>query len=183
MRIITGEFRGRVLKTPAGEHTRPTAEKVKEAMFSILQWDIEGRRVLDLFAGSGQLGLEALSRGARECVFIENDRAAADIVRDNIKKCKAEQRARVIFGDFENYLKRGERFDIILIDPPYDSDFREKALNLISEFDILAINGIIVVESEQKSEELPEECGELVRGKTYSYGRIKLTLYGRRDDL
>lgn len=182
MRIITGEMRGRSLRTLDGEHTRPTSEKVKEAMFSIIQWDIEGRRVLDLFAGSGQLGLEALSRGAAECVFVENDRASVDIVRSNIDKCGAASRTKIVFGDYENFLRRGEKFNIILIDPPYGSDFREKALSLISEFDILAANGIIVVESEQKSAELPETCGTLARGRTYDYGRTKLTLYGRGDE-
>ncbi len=182
MRIISGELRGRRLSAPAGEHTRPTAEKVKEALFSIIQWDIEGRRVLDLFAGSGQLGLEALSRGARECVFVENDRAAAGVLRENIEHCRVQDRARVVFGDYESYLRRGERFDIILIDPPYASGHRERALELISEFDIITTNGIIVVESETKSPQLPQETDLLVKGREYGYGRTKLTLYSRRDD-
>ena len=181
MRIITGEMRGRALRSLDGEHTRPTSEKVKEAMFSILQWDLEGRRVLDLFAGSGQLGLEAISRGAKECVFVENDRAALEIVRANVEKCRAADRSRLVFGDFENFLRRGEQFDIILIDPPYRSSFREKSLNLISEFDNLANHGIIMVESEQRSPALPERVGGIVRIKEYDYGRVKLTRYGRED--
>ena len=181
MRIITGEMRGRALRAPVGDHTRPTPEKVKEALFSILQWDLEGRRVLDLFAGSGQLGLEAVSRGARECVFVENDRAALNVVKANVEKCRAEDRCRLVFGDFENYLRRGEKFDIILIDPPYASDFREKSLELISEFDILAIGGIIMVESEQQSPALPDRLGVLTKEKEYDYGRVKLTRYGREN--
>jgi 16S rRNA (guanine(966)-N(2))-methyltransferase RsmD len=176
MRVISGDHRGRRLKTLTGEHTRPTSEKVKEAMFSILQFDLEGRRVLDLFAGSGQLGIEALSRGARECVFVENDRKALGVVAENIEKCKLEESAKPVFSDYASYLKRGgEKFDIILIDPPYSSDYAKKSLNLISKFDTLNINGIIVVESE--ADFVFDEVPGLAMRKEYIYGRTKLTLF------
>jgi len=177
MRIISGEMRGRVLKSLPGLHTRPTSEKVKEALFSIIQFEIEGRRVLDLFAGSGQLGIEALSRGARECVFVESDRAALAIVKENLEKTKLIEKAKLNLTDFESFLRRGEKFDIILADPPYRSDFYEKILHNVSKFDTLNINGIIIVESEKETV-LPE--GETLRkGREYRYGQTKLTLYHR----
>lgn len=177
MRIISGRERGRVLKTLEGEHTRPTAEKVKEAIFSIIQFEIEGRRVLDLFAGSGQLGLEALSRGARECVFVENDRQAMQIVRDNAEKCRFTEQSKFLQADYTAALKRSEeKYDIIFIDPPYQSDYYQKALELISGFDILGIHGIILVESESDLV-LPDEAGVLKKGREYRYGRTKVTLY------
>ena len=182
MRIISGRERGRRLKTLEGEHTRPTSEKVKEAMFSIIQFEIEGRRVLDLFAGSGQLGLEALSRGARECVFAENDRAAMQIVRDNVEKCRFTEQVKFLAADYTAALRKsGEQYDVIFIDPPYQSDYYLKALELISGFDILATNGIIIVESEADLP-LPDEAGTLRKGKEYSYSRTKLTLYRNESE-
>ncbi|NLM60586.1 MAG: 16S rRNA (guanine(966)-N(2))-methyltransferase RsmD [Clostridiales bacterium] len=177
MRIITGSQRGRKLVTLEGLHTRPTSEKVKEALFSIIQFEIEGRRVLDLFAGSGQLGLEALSRGARECVFVDNDRNAMRIIRENAEKCGFTDKSRFYQNDYTTVLKRSdEKYDIILIDPPYASSYYDKSLKLISAFDILARNGIIVVESES-DQELPEEVGTIRKVRDYRYGRTKLTVY------
>jgi len=182
MRIISGSERGRRLKTPEGEHTRPTAEKVKEALFSIIQFEIEGRRVLDLFAGSGQLGLEALSRGARECVFVDNDKAAMQLIRDNAEKCRFTDKSKFFQTDYTTALKRpGEKYDIIIIDPPYKSGFHKKALELISGFDILSINGIIIVETEVETE-LPESIGAISKLREYQYSRTKLTTYRRDGD-
>lgn len=181
MRVITGTARGRALKTLDGLHTRPTAGKVKEAMFSILHFDLEGRRVLDLFAGSGQLGIEALSRGAWECVFVDNDRSAIAVVRDNVKKCGFEAQSQVIQGDYAGYLKRGEKFDIILVDPPYADKLWKRTLEIAARFDTLNFGGIIVVESEA-DDALPERVGTLVRGRVYGYGRTKLTVYTRSEE-
>jgi len=179
MRIISGEFRGRRLDTLPGLGTRPTSEKTKEAMFSIIQFEIEGRKVLDLFAGSGQLGLEALSRGARECVFVESDRAAAAVVKANIERCGAGDRAKLINADFRTALHRtSEPYDIIIIDPPFESKYREEALGLIDQFDILSENGIIIVESDKRTD-MPETVGSLSRGRQYLYGKTRLTLYRR----
>ncbi|MGI6578430.1 MAG: 16S rRNA (guanine(966)-N(2))-methyltransferase RsmD [Eubacteriales bacterium] len=177
MRIISGSQRGRKLLSLEGQHTRPTSEKVKEALFSIIQFEIEGRRVLDLFAGSGQLGLEALSRGARECVFVDNDRNAMQIIRQNAEKCGFTSMSRFLQNDYSTVLKRtGEKFDIILIDPPYASSYYHNSLKLLSTFDILAQNGIIIFESESDME-LPESVGTIQRVKEYKYGRTKLTVY------
>jgi 16S rRNA (guanine(966)-N(2))-methyltransferase RsmD len=129
MRVITGTARGRTLKTPEGDHTRPTAERVKEAVFSIIQFEIEGRRVLDLFAGSGQLGIEALSRGATSAVFIESDKAAAEVVRENLQKTRLEDKATVLQTDAIAFLaSTASVFDIVFLDPPYAANLLQKAL-------------------------------------------------------
>lgn len=176
MRVISGECKGRKLKTLPGMHTRPTSEKVKEAMFSILQFELEGRAVLDLFAGTGQLGIEALSRGAAKCVFIENDRSAMEIVRANIAACKLEDRAVAVMSDYDSYLKRtADKFDIILVDPPYAAGCIDKLLRRVSEFDTLNLNGIIVIESE--ADTVIRETYKLSRGKEYFYGRTKLSVF------
>ena len=134
MRVITGTARGRRLETLPGEHTRPTAERVKEALFSIIQFELEGRQVLDLFAGSGQLGIEALSRGAAGCVFVDNSREAAEVVRRNLKTVGLMSQAQVIAQDAFSYLSRpGERFDIALLDPPYSSGLMLPALQKVAE--------------------------------------------------
>ena len=119
MRVITGTARGRKLLEPAGMDIRPTADVVKEAVFNIIQFDVEGRRVLDLFAGTGQLGIEALSRGAAECVFVDESAKAVKIVRENLSRCKLE--GRVMQTDAVSYLPRAGIFDIIFLDPPYDT--------------------------------------------------------------
>lgn len=119
MRVITGSARGRILKELQGMETRPTTGKVKESIFSIIQFDIEGRRVLDLFAGTGQLGIEALSRGARQCVFIDQRADAVKLIRENVEVCGLTDRAVIRSGDAMAYLRSGEKFDIIFLDPPY----------------------------------------------------------------
>lgn len=118
MRVITGTARGRRLKEPQGMDIRPTTDKVKESMFSILQFDIEGRRVLDLFGGTGQLGIEALSRGASEVVFVDKSAAALKLIRENLELCGLSDRARVRNGDSLAYLRSGEKFDLVFLDPP-----------------------------------------------------------------
>lgn len=117
MRVITGSARGRRLKEIEGLETRPTTDRVKEALFSVIQFDIEGRRVLDLFAGTGQLGIEALSRGAESAVFVEQRKDAVQAVRENLVVCGLSDRARVVSGDAMSYLKSGEKFDLIFLDP------------------------------------------------------------------
>lgn len=130
MRVITGTARGRRLKEPQGMDIRPTTDKVKESMFSILQFDIEGRRVLDLFGGTGQLGIEALSRGASEVVFVDKSAAALKLIRENLELCGLSDRARVRNGDSLAYLRSGEKFDLVFLDPPYDTGLLEQALQI-----------------------------------------------------
>ncbi len=150
MRIITGKARGTKLNTLAGEATRPTAERTKEAVFSMLQNEIAGARVLDLFAGSGQLGLEALSRGAEYAVFNDSSREAAAIIRANVEKTHFADACEVLSTDWQPVLRRfanKEKFDLIFLDPPYAGGFLPKVLAEMIEKDSLAEGGIIVCES------------------------------------
>ena len=149
MRIITGSAKGIHLKTLEGETTRPTAERVKEAVFSMLQFDIEGRRVLDLFAGSGQMSLEALSRGASSATLIDKSMDAVKIIEDNAKKCKLYDLCVIRRQDYMDYLKRnrGEKFDIVFLDPPYALHFYAPALRALLENDMLKPTSLVVCES------------------------------------
>ena len=148
MRVITGTARGRKLGQLQGMDTRPTTDQVKESIFNIIQFDIEGRRVLDLFAGTGQLGIEALSRGAAGCTFVDQRRDAAALVRSNLKLCRLSDRARVVQGEALSFLASDrERYHLVFLDPPYQTELLENALKKIAEIDILMENGIIICES------------------------------------
>lgn len=178
MRIIAGEFKGRRLESPADYSVRPTTDKVKEALFSILSQQIWGSRVLDLFSGTGNLGIEALSRGAAECIFCDSSRDSLRLIKSNIEHCKAQKGARVIPGDFRKTLMNLDgQFDIILLDPPYGKGFLEPAFELIREQNLLAEDGVIVAEH-RREEELPEEFCGFTKNKERKYGIIKLSIYG-----
>ena len=182
MRVITGSARGRKLKELSGMETRPTTDKVKESIFNIIQFDIEGRKVLDLFAGTGQLGIEALSRGSKSAVFVEQRREAANLVKENLKLTSLQERGSVVQGDALSYLSTcRETFDVIFLDPPYQTALLENALKSIAAFDILSKNGIIVCESDSERV-LPALDAPYEKGKDYRYGKIKLTLYRRKPE-
>ena len=181
MRVITGKARGIRLKTPDGMLTRPTADKVKEAVFSVLQFDIPGSRVLDLFAGTGQLGIEAISRGAVSAVFVDGRRDACKLVQENLRLTKFSAQAQVIQSDYLAYLERcRDKFDLIFLDPPYAEVFLENALKKISEIDILSDRGIIICERPAEKT-LDFEIAGLSRGKDYRYGKTWVTLFRKRD--
>ncbi len=180
MRVITGTARGVNLKTPEGLVTRPTTDRVKEAMFSIIHFDIPGARVLDLFGGTGQLGIEALSRGAQSAVFVDAGEKACNLIKENLKRCKLEQQAKVVRSDYLEFLSRcREKFDIVLLDPPYAEVFLENAIKKLTEIDILQSGGIIVAER-PLGKELPWEFPGFTRSKDYKYGKTLITLY-RKD--
>ena len=151
MRIITGKYRGKNLFVPEGLHTRPTTARIKESIFNIIQFDIEGRKVLDMFAGSGQMGLEALSRGAESCVFCDTDREALKVIGKNITLCKAEGETKVVTRDAVSYVSACPKnsFGLIFIDPPYKKGLAEKAIKAVAAVDILQDGGIIICESEK----------------------------------
>ena len=147
MRIITGKARGTKLQTLAGEATRPTAERTKEAVFSIINFDIAGARVLDLFAGSGQLGLEALSRGAKSAVLNDSSREAAAIIRANAEKTRLADACEILSTDWQPVLRRfanKETFDLVFLDPPYAGGFLPKVLAKMIEWNLLS-NGVVIV--------------------------------------
>lgn len=180
MRVITGKARGIQLKTPQGMLTRPTSDRVKEALFSIINFDIPGAMVLDLFGGTGQLGIEALSRGAAGAVFVDAREDACKLIRENLRRTKLDGQGSVVRSDYLDYLHRcGKKFDIILLDPPYAEVFLENALRCIAEIDILQTGGIIITER-PLGKELPYTFEGLTRSKDYKYGNTLLTLY-RKD--
>ena len=177
MRVITGKARGIQLKTPEGMQTRPTADRVKEALFSIIHFDVPGARVLDLFGGTGQLGIEALSRGAESAVFVDAREESCRLIRENLKRTKLEKDAKVIRSDYMDYLSRcREQYDIIFLDPPYAEVFLENSIKRITEIDILQSDGIIVAER-PLGKELPWEFEGFTRSKDYKYGKVLLTIY------
>ncbi len=180
MRVITGTARGRKLAALEGVEVRPTTDMVKEAMFSILQFEVEGANVLDLFAGSGQLGIEALSRGARACVFVDSSRDSQNITRQNLQHTGLSSAARVAAMDYAAFLRSTkDTFDIALLDPPYEKGLAAEALPLL--VGKMSPGGAILCET-RKGEPMPERVGEFAIHRTYRYGKIALTLYRRVEE-
>ena len=181
MRVISGKARGVQLKTPDGMKTRPTADRVKEALFSILQFELPGARVLDLFGGTGQLGIEAISRGARSAVFVDMGNEACRLIKENLRRAKMETEGQVICSDYLQYLSKcRDSFDIILLDPPYAEVFLENSLKKISEIDILQSSGIIVAEHPVEKQ-LSATFDGLTHMKDYKYGKTVLSLYRKNE--
>ncbi len=179
MRVITGKARGTLLKTPEGMLTRPTTDKVKEALFSIIQFDVPGANVLDLFGGTGQLGIEALSRGAESAVFVDHREDACRLIRENLRRTSLAQQARVVRSDYLDYLNQcRDPFDIVFLDPPYAEVFLENSLKKLVEIDILRSGGIIVAER-PVNKALACEFSGYQRSRDYKYGNILLTLFRR----
>ena len=175
MRVITGSARGRRLETLEGEDVRPTTDRIKEAVFSIIQFETEGRNFLDLFAGSGQMGIEALSRGAKSASFVDN----AKTVKRNLKATKLENSAKVFAMDFHSFLSmNSQRFDIAFLDPPYRTGMLQDALELVPE----AMNdtGVIIAEN-PLDEEILSNYGDFVLDRQYRYGKIKITTFRHKD--
>lgn len=180
MKVITGTARGRRLSTLPGEEiTRPTAQSTKEALFSSIQFEIEGKRVLDLFAGCGQLGIEALSRGAVFCTFVENNRQAYSITQQNIKTCNMEDVSNLVLSDALTFLKRKGTFDIAFLDPPYNRGLIDECLNLLCEH--MSEDGIIICET-SNGESLPQKVGGFSISRERKYGKTKLTYYRKETE-
>lgn len=175
MRIISGSRRGKKLLALEGEQVRPTTNMVKEALFNILQFGIEGRRFLDLFAGSGQVGLEALSRGAKEAVFVDSSRDSVRVIQKNVESAGFTAQSRVVSAGYDSFLRaeRG-RFDLAFLDPPYAAGLLADALELTAR--VMAPGGVIVCEHGSR-EEPPQRAGRFEKQRTYRYGRTALTLY------
>jgi 16S rRNA (guanine(966)-N(2))-methyltransferase RsmD len=175
MRIITGSARGRKLKTLEGLDVRPTTDKVKEAIYSSIQFEVEGATVLDLFSGSGQMGIEALSRGASMCYFVDKSRASIDCTKDNIDLCGFTKQARIFNIDSVDFARSTtQKFDIVIIDPPYSKGIIEQVLPLLEN----KLNqGAKVVCEHERGLTLPENFGELHFIKKRSYGKTEVTTY------
>lgn len=183
MRIITGSARSVKLLTLEGDEvTRPTTERVKEALFSMIQFDLEGRRVLDLFAGSGQLALEALSRGAASAVLADIDRNACEIIKKNAQKTKLYEKTRVLNTDYKAVIRgfQGrEKFDIVFLDPPYAANLLEDALARLIRADVLAEGAIVICESDKDT---PFEMEGLTLKRFARYSRSYLTVLVKKGD-
>lgn len=181
MRVIAGSARGVKLSALPGEEiTRPTIDRVKESMFSSVQFLLEGAEVLDLFAGSGQLGIEALSRGAKRCVFIDQDRGACEIIRQNLRAAGLAGKASVSQTQAQHFLSTArEPFDLILMDPPYHQGTVAALLPLVAR--VVKPGGVVLAETEHGAQ-LPERCGCLVCRKHYKYGKVALARYEYADE-
>lgn len=176
MRVISGSARGRKLKAPEGLTTRPTTDRIKESLFNIIAADLYECRFLDLFSGSGSMGIEAISRGAKKAVFVDNNRNSVAVINENIKATRFEERAEVMNCDVSNAIARlgglGEKFDIIFMDPPYNKGLVESALTYIVKENILADDGYIIAEQSQE-DKIPEVQGlEVFRIKDYKITKM-----------
>ena len=180
MRVISGSARGTRLETLPGEDvTRPTIDRVKEGMFSALQFLLPGARVLDLFAGSGQLGIEALSRGAARCVFVDSSRPAVEVVKRNCRAAGVENQAQVVWGEADKFLARTQdTFHLALLDPPYRHGTLAEILLLLAAH--MEPGGTVLCESELAAD-LPDEAAGLEKIKQYRYGTVLVTRYQKRS--
>ncbi len=177
MRVITGDYKGRRLETPKGNAIRPTSDKVKESIFNLLMDRTYGRVFCDLFCGTGSLGIEALSRGARRCYFSDDSREAVRLTLGNLKHCGAEEKAIVFQSDYARALQRlEEKVDVFLLDPPYREGLYEKALSLIDELDLLNDDGIIIAEHDSHTD-LPQNVGGLQLTRQLRYGKTGVGIY------
>jgi 16S rRNA (guanine(966)-N(2))-methyltransferase RsmD len=178
LRIIAGELKGRRLTTPKDDKIRPTSDKVKEAIFSMIADTYYEGVVIDLFAGTGNLGIEAISRGARRCYFGDKSRTSLVLIKENIAHCKVQDKAVVIAGDYEMVLKRiSEKAQIIFLDPPYKDGLMIDCIELIDQLNLLTEDGYIIAEHSLR-EKLPEQIGNLEMIKEKRYGKIAVSIYG-----
>ncbi len=180
MRVITGTAKGRKLISPIGLDTRPTQDKVKEGIFSAIQFDIEGRRILDLFAGSGQLGIEALSRGADSCIFIDSSNLAINAIKENLKNCNLIENSTVIKTDANSFIATNNNiYDIVFLDPPYKSglivEMIEKLNKNLSDYAILICEHSADIL-------LPDEINGFYAHKKYRYGKTAATIFRRKEN-
>jgi 16S rRNA (guanine(966)-N(2))-methyltransferase RsmD len=179
VRIITGSKKGKKLLTPEGVNTRPTSERIKGAMFSSIQFDIENRRVLDLFAGSGQLGFEALSRGAESVTFVESDRDTVELIKKNAKALDLFDACKFQVADYRNYIRKAsgrDKFDLVFIDPPYAMECCKEAVKRLADAELIIPGAIIVLES--GSEQLGADTEEFA-----DFELVKSTSYGKKTSL
>ena len=176
MRIITGSAKGKKLLSLEGDATRPTSERIKEAIFSSIQFDVEGRRVLDLFAGSGQMGLEALSRGASKATFIDLSREAMEIVKQNAKITGFFDKSHFLVSDWRNYIRKAsgrEQFDLVFVDPPYAMECCADAAAYLAKTELIIPGAIVVLESGEEEIDMADE-------RLQGYSVIKSTHYGKK---
>lgn len=183
MRIISGKARGTKLYTLDGINTRPTLDRVKESLFNIIQEKLLDAIVLDLFSGSGALGLESISRGANKAILCDNNINSIDIIKKNTIKCHFEQKVKIICKDYKKCLNTiNEKIDIIFIDPPYDKNIAVNAIKMILDNDLLKEDGLIVLETDEEEREI-EQLNNIENINIQDlrrYGRVKLIFLNRK---
>ena len=183
MRVITGTARGAKLATLEGDNTRPTTDRVKEALFSMIQFDIEGRAVLDLFGGSGQLAIEALSRGATRATIIDQSRDAVNIIMENAKKTHLFDKCRISAADYSSFIRGAagrETYDIVFLDPPYASDLLPAALEALHKADLYAVGAYIVCETEC---DIPVKNSRLRKDEDMTAEAVLRDVFGGKEEL
>lgn len=181
MRVITGTARGRRLETLEGEDVRPTTDRVKEAVFSVIQFETEGRVFLDLFAGCGQMGIEAISRGAKEAYFVDNSKKSLEVVKRNLAATKFEHNAKTFQTDYRSFLSmNSNKFDIAFLDPPYRTGMLQDALEKTAE--CMKDTGVIIAEN-PLDEEISDNIGDFMLDRQYRYGKIKISTFRHKDFL
>lgn len=184
MRVISGSAGGLRLKSVEGMSTRPTSDRIKESLFNIISQNIYGSRVLDLFAGTGALGIEALSRGAESSVFVDNSKASIDRIRDNLKSTHLETNTEIIKAEYnfaiEKFSRINIKFDYIFVDPPYGKNLGVLAVEMISHKMVLSTHGFIVVESDIK-DNMPEKIGQFFCFDRREYGRTVMSFFRLGD--
>ena len=180
MRVISGKARGLKLNTPKNEDVRPTTDRVKESLFNIINFYVMDNNILDLFAVTGSLGIECLSRGANKCVFVDKSKESMSIVKSNIKKARVENESITLNTDFKSAIlslgRQGDKFTIIFMDPPYYKNMFIDALSSVDENNLLEEDGIIVVEHDTK-DSFPDNVGRLYKDREKKYGNTTLTFY------
>jgi len=185
MRVISGAAKGKLLKTPKGLHTRPTSAKVKEALFSMIHFYIPGSIVLDLFSGTGSLGIEALSRGAEKAYFVDNHPKSIQTIKENIHSTGYDAKSVIFFCDAQKAIQKlasaGEQIDIVFMDPPYHEDILFPCIDAIIEKKVLKKAGILIIEHDQK-DELPERIDILSKIKERRYGNTRITIYTEEEN-
>ena len=180
LRVISGKARGLKLDTPKNQDVRPTTDRVKESLFNVINSYIMDSNILDLFAGTGSLGIECLSRGAKNCVFVDKSKDSINIVRSNVKKARVENESTILNVDFKDAVKRlstqNQKFDVIFMDPPYYENMFIECLKSIDKFNLLDEDGIIVVEHDTK-DLFEDSIGRLNKSREKKYGNTTLTFY------
>jgi len=180
MRIISGTNKGKKLYAPEGKRVRPTGDKIKEAIFNIIGSIDEESTVLELFAGSGSIGIEFLARGAKHCTFVDISRKSLNYVKKNLELCNFSEKANIISSDYEkaiiNLSKDNEKFDYIFSDPPYELNLSNKILNKIIEYDILKNDGLLIIESDKSEKVIDNEVANMIEYKEKIYGRTKISI-------
>lgn len=183
MKVISGTLKGRNIKGYNIDGTRPTMDRVKESLFGMIQNNIKESTVLDLFSGSGNLGIEAISNGANLCYFIDNNKEAIQTIKENITNLNINSKSRIILSDWKkalnDFANQNIKFDLIFVDPPYDYDVYEKILNKVSTLNLLNDNGLIILE--HRNLKLPNTCLDLTLYKERKYGNKSVNIYRKEE--